>query len=131
MGELSDIKAVIVPSAASGVVLLTGAAELVAEAILELELEFDHCVREVDQDGAGVTCIAVDADEEPVEVIRHRIERALVELVGQTPELAGWQARVSAARSPCWKPRSPACSRVTRATARSARCSGSDRCSAR
>jgi hypothetical protein len=40
MSERPDIEAVVIPPTASGVVLLTGAAELVADAVLDLELEF-------------------------------------------------------------------------------------------
>ena len=66
MTECCDIKAVVVPSAAVGTVLLTGAAELVGNAILDLGLETDFYQREVAQDGAGVTCVRVEfGDESP------------------------------------------------------------------
>ena len=100
MGEKTDIKAVIVAPAASGVVLLTGAAEMVADAIFELGMEFGHYMREVDQAGAGITCIAIDADEGPVDATRQRIELALVDLIEQTPELLGWNVRVTVVELP-------------------------------
>jgi hypothetical protein len=47
MTECCDIKAVVVPSAAVGTVLLTSAAELVGDAILDLSLEMDFYRRGV------------------------------------------------------------------------------------
>jgi hypothetical protein len=95
MTECCDIKAVVVPSAAVGTVLLTGAAELVGDAILDLGLEMDYYQREVAQDGAGVTCVRVElADESPAQVSSD-IQASLASLLNATPELAGWTLSVS------------------------------------
>jgi hypothetical protein len=95
MTECCDIKAVVVPSAAVGTVLLTGAAELVGDAILDLGLEMDYYQREIAQDGAGVTCVRVElADESPARVSSD-IQAALASLLDATPELAGWTLSVS------------------------------------
>jgi hypothetical protein len=94
MSEWPDIEAVVIPPSASGVVLLTGAAELVTDAILDLELDLDYVQREVTQDAAGITCIRVDPAGESLEEVQHRIENALVTLIEETSELTGWTSRV-------------------------------------
>jgi hypothetical protein len=80
MSEWPDVEAVVIPPSASGVVLLTGAAELVTDAILDLELDLDYVQREVTQDAAGITCVRVDPAGESLEEVQHRIENALVTL---------------------------------------------------
>lgn len=94
MSEWPDIEAVVIPPSASGVVLLTGAAELVTDAILDLELDLDYVQREVAQDAAGITCVRVDPAGESLEEVQHRIENALVTLIEETSELADWTSRV-------------------------------------
>ena len=94
MSERPDIEAVVIPPTASGVVLLTGAGELVTDAILDLELEIDHFRREVAQDGAGITCVRVDLTDESLEEVQRRIQHALVNLTEGTPELTSWASRV-------------------------------------
>ena len=76
--------------------LLTGAAELVTDAILGLYLELDYVQREVSQDGAGVRCVRVDPEDEPLDEVQRRIWSALADLIATTPELA----RLDAARAP-------------------------------
>jgi hypothetical protein len=98
MNERPDIEAVVIPPTASGVVLLTGAAELVADAILDLELAFDHFMREVAQDGAGITCVQLDLADESLEEVQAHIQSALVNLIEETPELTGWAPRVRLVR---------------------------------
>lgn len=71
-------------------VLLTGAAELVADEIMSLGLEMDYFEREAAQDGAGITCVRVDVDDKQPEQVSGDIQAALAELIGTTPELAGW-----------------------------------------
>ena len=93
--ERISVKAVIVPPDEPGEVLLTGAAEFVAEAVLDLDLEFDHYVREVGEDGAGITCIGFEIGNTTAESTWLRIERALMELVERIPELAGWAPLVA------------------------------------
>jgi len=66
MGEYCNIKAVVVPSAAAGTVLLTGAAELVTDTIFALDVEMDYVEREVAHDGAGVTCVRPESASSPV-----------------------------------------------------------------
>jgi hypothetical protein len=95
MAESCDIKAVVVPAAAVGTVLLTGAAELVGDAILDLGLEMDFYQREVAQDGAGVTCVRVEFGDESPAQVSSDIQAALATLIGATPELAGWTLSVS------------------------------------
>ncbi|MGI8450665.1 MAG: hypothetical protein ACR2MP_26500 [Streptosporangiaceae bacterium] len=89
-----DVEAVVIPPQESGLLLLTGAAELVTDAILDLELEIDYLQREVSQDGAGVTCVRVDPEDESLDEVQRRIWSALEELIASTPELAGWTPRV-------------------------------------
>jgi hypothetical protein len=76
-------------------VLLTGAAELVGDAILDLGLEMDSYQREVAQDGAGVTCARVEFGDESPAQVSSDIQAALASLIGATPELAGWTQSVS------------------------------------
>lgn len=94
MSEWPDIEAVVIPPSASGVVLLTGAAELVTDAILDLELDLDYVQREVTQDAAGITCVRVGSAGESLEEVQHRIENALVTLIEETSELTSWTSRV-------------------------------------
>ena len=94
MDEQHDVEAVVVPPQESGLLLLTGAAELVTDAILGLYLELDYVQREVSQDGAGVRCVRVDPDDEPLDEVQRRIWSALADLIASTPELAGWTPRV-------------------------------------
>ena len=94
MSKRPDIEAVVIPPSVSGVVLLTGAAELVTDAILDLELDVDYVQREVTQDGAGITCVRVDLAGGLLEEVQHRIENALVTLIEETSELAGWNTRL-------------------------------------
>ncbi len=93
--ERLTVKAVIVPLDGPGEVLLTDAGEFVADAVLDLDLEFDHYVREVGEDGAGITCIGLEIENEAAEPTRLRVERALMELVKKVPELAGWDPLVA------------------------------------
>lgn len=90
-----DITAVVVPHAIAGTVLLTGAAELVVDEIMSLDLEMDYFEREVAQDGAGITCVRVDLGGKPPEQVSGDIAAALAELLGTTPELSGWAPNVS------------------------------------
>lgn len=89
-----DVEAVVIPPGDSGLLLLTGAAELVTEAVLDLELEFDYLQREVSQGGAGITCVRVDPEGESLDDVQRRIWSALADLIAGTPELAGWTPRV-------------------------------------
>lgn len=95
MSKQCDIKAVVVPPPGSGVVLLTGAAELVADAILDLELEINYFQREVAQDGAGVTCVLAELADKSLEDVQRQIRSALADLLKETPELTGWAPHVS------------------------------------
>jgi hypothetical protein len=95
MSEYCNIKAVVIPSAAAGTVLLTGAAELVADTILDLDVEMDYLQREVAPDGAGVTCIKVELETELPEQMSRRIQTALANLIEETQELTGWISSVS------------------------------------
>jgi hypothetical protein len=96
MTECCDIKAVVVPpSAAVGTVLLTGAAELVGGVILDLGLEMEYFLREVAQDGAGVTCVRVEFEDESPARVSSDVRAALASLLDATPELAGWTLSVS------------------------------------
>lgn len=90
MSELYDIDAVVIPPAETGVVLLTGAAELVTDAILDLDLEIDYLQRQVSRDRAGITCVRADLADESPEELQRRVESALVHLVAETHELTGW-----------------------------------------
>jgi len=65
MSKRPDIEAVVIPPAVSGVVLLTGAAELVTDAVLDLELNVDYVQRDVTQDGAGITCVEANGFTDP------------------------------------------------------------------
>ena len=94
MDEQHDVEAVVIPPQESGLLLLTGAAELVTDAILGLYLELDYVQREVSQDGAGVRCVRVDPEDEPLDEVQRRIWSALADLIASTPELAGWTPRV-------------------------------------
>lgn len=94
-----DVEAVVVPPTESGLLLLTGAAELVTDAILDLELELDYVQREVSQEGAGVTCVRVDPEDESLDDVQRRILSALADLIEDTPELAGWTPRVRLAEA--------------------------------
>lgn len=89
-----DVEAVVIPPQESGLLLLTGAAELVTDAVLDLELEIDYLQREVSQDGAGVTCVRVDPEDESLDDVQRRIWSALEDLIASTPELVGWTPRV-------------------------------------
>jgi hypothetical protein len=100
MNEYFNIKAVVVPSATVGTVLLTGAAELVVDAIFGLDLEMGYFEREVGQDGAGVTCVGVELEDELPEQMSHQIQAALANLIEGTPELAGWTLSVIVAKTP-------------------------------
>lgn len=100
MGEYCNIKAIVIPSAAAGTVLLTGAAELVADTIFSLDVEMDYFQREVAQDGAGVTCVKVELEDELPEQMSHRIQTVLGNLIEKTPELAGWALSVTLAEAP-------------------------------
>jgi hypothetical protein len=71
------------------------AAEVTAEAILDLDLEFDHYVREVGQDGAGMTCVGIEPVGETGEEIQIRIHGALTALVNTVPELTDWKPSVT------------------------------------
>jgi hypothetical protein len=94
MDEQLDVEAVVIPPQESGLLVLTGAAELVTDAIMDLELELDYVQREVSQDGAGVTCVGVDPEDESLDEVQRRICSALADLIASTPELAGWTPRV-------------------------------------
>ncbi len=94
MDERYDVEAVVIPPGESGLLILTGAAELVTEAILDLELELDYLGRQVAPDGAGVTCVQVDPEEQSLDDVARRIRSALAELIATTPELTGWTPRV-------------------------------------
>src|SRR3984957_16118114 len=93
MDEQHDAEGVAIPPEESGLLLLTGAAELVTDAILGLYLELDYVQREVSQDGAGVRCVRVDPEDEPLHEVQRRIWSALADLIASTPELAGWTPR--------------------------------------
>jgi hypothetical protein len=100
MAEHCDIKAVVIPSVTAGTVLLTGAAELVGDAILDLGLEMDYYQREVGQDGAGVTCVQVELEDESPAQVSSQIQAALAGLLGAQPELAGWTLSVTVPARP-------------------------------
>lgn len=89
MPEYCTITALVTPPAAAGNVLLTGAAELVADAILDLDLEMDHFQREVAQDGSGITRVKVELQDELPDQLARRIEISLANLIRETAELAG------------------------------------------
>jgi hypothetical protein len=95
MGEYCNIKALVIPPAAAGTVLLTGAAELVADTIFDLDVEMEYFQRGVADDGAGVTCVRIELEGELPEQMSQRIQTALANLIEGTPELAGWTACVS------------------------------------
>jgi hypothetical protein len=95
MSEYCNIKAVVLPPVAAGKVLLTGAAELVADTILDLDVEMDYFEREVALDGAGVTCIKVELENELPEEMSQRIQAALANLIDGTQELTGWTSSVN------------------------------------
>ena len=92
--ERPDIEAVVIPRATAGDVLLTGAAEFVADAILDLDLEIDHFRREVAQDGAGITGVRINLNDETIGEVQDRMREALADLIRETAELAGWSSRV-------------------------------------
>lgn len=100
MGEQLNIEAVIISPTPVGVVLLTGAAQLVADAIADLDLEFEYYVRHADQDGAGVTCMRIDLTDDPVEAVQHSVERALIGLIERNSELEGWTPRITLVGEP-------------------------------
>ena len=79
MDEQHDVEAVVIPPQEAGLLLLTGAAELVTDAILGLYLELDYVQREVSQDGAGVRCVRVDPEDEPLDEVQRRIWSALAD----------------------------------------------------
>src|SRR3984885_12318639 len=93
MDEQHDVEALVIPPQESGLLVLTGAAELVTDAIMDLELDLDYVQREVSQDGAGVTCVGVDPEDESLDEVQRRICSALADLIASTPELAGWTPR--------------------------------------
>lgn len=95
MREYCTIKALVSPPAAAGPVLLTGAAELVSDKIFDLDLEMDYFQREIDFDGAGVTCINVQLEDELPGQLSGRVQLGLGCLIEETPELAGWTFSVS------------------------------------
>jgi hypothetical protein len=90
MTDQPSIRALLVPPAPVGIVLLTGASELVASAFMDLDIESDYFTQEVAQEGAGVTCVRADLCGVPADEVLNRILAGLVELVGSTPELTGW-----------------------------------------
>jgi hypothetical protein len=100
MDDRCNITALVKPSAASGIVLLTGAAELVADTVLDINLEMDYFQREVAQDGSGITCVRVELEDERAEQLVRRIELALAQLIEETSELTGWTLKVSLAEAP-------------------------------
>jgi hypothetical protein len=76
--------------------LLTGAAELLTDAILDLYLELDSVRREVSQDGAGVTCVRVDPEDEPLDEVQRRIRSALAAQARTRRKTAkSWSATIS------------------------------------
>jgi hypothetical protein len=95
MTEYCDIKAVLVPAGTAGAVLLTGAAELVGDAILGLGLEMDYYQRDTEPDGAGVTCVQVELDDDSRAQVSGQIRVALASVLDAQPELAGWAVSVS------------------------------------
>lgn len=95
MSTLYDITAVVIPHGTAGTVLLTGAAELVADEIMSLDLEMEYFTREATQDGAGITCIRVDPGDKPPAEVSGDIQAALAELLGATPELVDWTQSIS------------------------------------
>jgi hypothetical protein len=99
MSEYCNIEVLVTPPAVPGTVLLTGAAELVADTVLDLGLEMDYFQREVDHTGAGVTCVRVDLGDELPEQVSRRIQIALAGLVRETPELADWTHKVTLAEA--------------------------------
>jgi hypothetical protein len=94
-----DVEAVIIPPRESGLLLLTGAAELVTDAVLDLALELDYLQRQVSQNSAGVMCVQVDPEDESLDDVQRRIWSALADLITSTPELAGWTPRVRLAEA--------------------------------
>lgn len=100
MSEHCTFKALVSPSAATGPVLLTGAAELVSDTIFDLDLEMDYFLRDIDVDGAGVTCVNVELDDELPEQLSRRMQNALEHLIEETPELAGWTLSVTLVETP-------------------------------
>jgi hypothetical protein len=107
MTECCDIKAVVIPSATAGTVLLTGAAELVGDAILDLGLEMEFYQREVAQDGAGVTCVRVEVEDQSPAQVSSEIQAALAGLLRTHPELAGWTLSVTLLEGPGTGPDQP------------------------
>jgi hypothetical protein len=99
MGEYCNIKALLIPSAAAGTVLLTGGAELVADTIFDLDVEMDYVEREAGHDGAGVTCGRVELGDEQPAQMSCRIQTALANLIEETPELAGWTLSITVAEA--------------------------------
>lgn len=95
MDEYCNIRALVIPPAVSGTVLLTGAAELVADTILDLDVEMDYFQREVAHNGAGVTCVRVELKDELPEQMSRRIQIALADVIGETPELTDWTLDVT------------------------------------
>jgi hypothetical protein len=102
-----NVKALVVPSAAAGIVLLTGAAELVAETIFDLDVDMSYVQREVGNDAAGVICVRVELVDELPEHLSSRIQTALATMIEGTPELAGWTVSVSLTEAPDDGPEDP------------------------
>lgn len=97
MNDHPSVSALVVPPTPVGIVLLTGASELVASACMDLDINCDYFTHEVGQDGAGVTCVRADLGNAPADAVLNRIRAALVELIGSTPELTGWTPAVDLA----------------------------------
>jgi hypothetical protein len=108
MTERCDIKAVVIPAGPAGTVLLTGAAELVGDAILDLGLEMEFYQREAAQDGAGVTCVRVEFGDQSPAQVSGEIRAALAGLLSAHPELAGWTQSVTVLDGPGAGPEQPA-----------------------
>lgn len=90
MNDHPSICALLAPPAPVGIVLLTGASELVASTCMDLDFECDYFRQEVAQEGAGVTCVRADLCDVPTDEVLSRIRAALVELINSTAELTGW-----------------------------------------
>lgn len=99
MSDQLTIEAELIPPQKAGLVLLTGAAELIMEALGEMDLTIAQFVRDAPIESAHVTCTIRGADPGETDYLKRRVERELAGLVGINEELAGWKWRVSVGES--------------------------------
>jgi hypothetical protein len=94
MSDTWNVAVVVIPPPGTGPVLLAGAASVVASAMVDLELDFDHYVEEAGSEGVEITLVGLAADGRSENGLHALITVTVRDLVGSTPELAAWGYRV-------------------------------------